>query len=260
LIGEVSDWLVASDITGKKLQEVLGIELVQLDYDKLPDYLSFPADEQFLKMFTHLTAQHSELGSISSFLKDTLDKHHLDALTIQCFKMVREKHVTACLPVALCNYNGIPAGCEGDITSIVSIMLVKELTGQIAWMANMAAVHPDSIFMAHCTVPVQLASSYEIMTHYETDESAALAASMDLEEVTIFRMSNNLDKAFVAEGVIIDRPSRPGACRTQIEVSLSKDDISKLVESPLGNHHLVIKGHVGKLLRMAMASKNIKLI
>lgn len=260
LIGDVSDWLVASDTSSDKLKEVLGVELVQLAYDNLPEYLSFPADQQFLEMFPRLTAQHDELGSISSFLKDTLAKNNLDALTIQCFKMVREKHVTACLPVAICNFNGIPAGCEGDITTIASIMLIKELTGQIAWMANMAAVHSESIFMAHCTVPIQLAESFEIKTHYETDESAAIEASLDLEEVTIFRMNKNLDKAFIAEGVIIDRPNRPGACRTQIEVSLPKEDINKLVDNPLGNHHLVIKGHVGKLVKMAMGYKKVEVV
>jgi L-fucose isomerase-like protein len=260
LIGEVSDWLVASSVSPSLMKEKLGIELVGLLYENLPDYLSFPEDEQIKLLFPSLDSQQTEIASVSSFLKDTVLQNQLDALTIQCFRMVREKEVTACLPVALMNYNGIPAGCEGDLVSIVSIMLLKEITGQIAWMANVASVDEKSILLAHCTAPLQLAENFRIKTHYETDLSAAICADLAMEEVTIFRLNSELNKAFIAEGIVVDRPEHPWACRTQLEVSMAEEDIVKLTGNPLGNHHTVVKGKQGNILRKAMAMKQIAVI
>ncbi|MBS4062193.1 MAG: hypothetical protein KG029_17480 [Bacteroidetes bacterium] len=257
LIGEVSDWLVASSVSQSSMMEIFGIELINLPYDQLQDYLGYPEDEQVGVLFPSLAAQQSELASVSSFLKDTVRQNQLDALTIQCFRMVREKEVTACLPVALMNYNGIPAGCEGDLVSIISIMFLKEILGQIAWMANVATVNDSSILLAHCTAPLQLAESFQIKTHYETDLSAAICAELAMEEVTIFRMNSELNKVFIAEGVVLARPEHPWACRTQLEVGLSEEDIVKLRNNPLGNHHLVVRGHQSALLKTAMQLKRI---
>jgi L-fucose isomerase-like protein len=257
LIGEVSDWLVASSVSQSDMMEKFGIELINLPYDQLQDYLDFPADEQMGVLFPSLSAQQSELASISSFLKDTVKQKRLDAMTIQCFRMVREKEVTACLPVALMNYNGTPAGCEGDLASIISIMFLKETLGQIAWMANVASVDESSILLAHCTAPLQLAGSVEIKTHYETDLSAAICADLDMEEVTIFRMNSELSKAFIAEGVVLAKPAHQWACRTQLEVGLKEEDLVKLRHNPLGNHHLVVKGHQSSFLKTAMQLKGI---
>ncbi|MDP3443578.1 MAG: hypothetical protein Q8T08_12035 [Ignavibacteria bacterium] len=168
LIGSVSDWLVSSDVSAETLKKVFGIELIQLPYEELEDYLTYPEDPQMKTLFPNLIQQQSQLGSVSSFLKDVVAQNKLDAITIQCFRMVKEKSVTACLPVALINHNGIPAGCEGDLVSISAIMLVKALTGIIPWMANMVAVESTHILFAHCTIPLQHSKYFEIYTHYES--------------------------------------------------------------------------------------------
>jgi len=248
LIGEVSDWLVASTVSPERLKQVMGIELVRLAYDDLPDYLSFNADPEFLAAFPTLRSQHNELSSVYQFLKNTIHEHSLDAITIQCFRMVREKSVTACLPLSLLTARGILSGCEGDIVSIASMMLLKELTGETPWMANLVAVESDHVLFAHCTAPLQLAKEVTIDSHYETGLSAAVKAELDLNEVTIFRMNEALDRVFVAEGMVKASPAYDWACRTQIEVACSAHDLLLLKEHPLGNHHLIIAGNHKRLI------------
>lgn len=260
LIGEVSDWLIASSPTTQMMHEKFGIELVQLNYNELPDYLSFPADVQFARVFADLKSQQAELASISSFLKHIIAKHRLHAITIQCFKMVVEKKVTACLPVALINLNGIPAGCEGDLVSIVSIMLINTLVGEMPWMANLGAVNENTIFLSHCTLPLQLASSFEIDTHYETNISSSIRGIINMTDITIFRMNSKLDLAFVAQGKAISQPRMPHACRTQLEVEIDPADAVKLKNMPLGNHHIVIGGKHAALIKRALEMKNIMCI
>lgn len=257
LIGAVSDWLVASGIDEERMQNIFGATLVHLPWDALPDYLSFPEDDQMPIIFPGLQYQQKELASISSFLKSTVENHQLDAVTIQCFTMVRDKEVTACLPVALMNYNNIPAGCEGDLTSIIGMLLLKELTGQIPWMANIASINEDNILLAHCTAPLQMAAYFNIRTHFETDLSAAVEAQLDVDEVTIFRVDNQLKHFFVAEGKVRSKPTHDWACRTQLEVQLQEANIKSLRNNPLGNHHLVLKGKWDHVIRQVMQQHGI---
>jgi len=260
LIGKVSEWLVASSPESSLLRQRFGIELVELDYDRLPDYLTNEPDPQFIEAFPKNTIQPSALASISGFLKQTLTNYKLDALTLQCFRMVRERSVTACLPVALLNFNGIPAGCEGDLISIAGIMFLKALTGDIAWMANMVRVNQDSILLAHCTAPLQYAGKHAVTSHYETDLSAALQAELNFEKVTLLRMNEQMNKAFLAIGNVIQRPKYADACRTQIEVSISKSSRNHLINNPLGNHHLVLPGDYFDIIQKALLSKGFEII
>lgn len=257
LIGDISDWLIASNIDENRMQNLFGATLVHLPWNNLPDYLGFEPDAQLTVAFPMLNHQQSELASISSFLKTTVERHQLDAITIQCFTMVREKKVTACLPVALMNYNNIPSGCEGDLTSIFGMLLLKEITGQIPWMANIASISEDQILLAHCTAPLQMATHFNIRTHFETDLSAAVEAQLDVDEVTIFRFDNQLKHFFAAEGKVMAQPNYDWACRTQLEVNLSKDALSSLRQKPLGNHHLILKGRWSEAIRLVMQQHGI---
>lgn len=258
LIGQVSDWLVASTPEASLLRQRFGIELVELPFENEPPFLGMRADAQFEQVFSDNTIQKAELASVSTFLKGCQTRHNLSALSLQCFRMVKETGVTACLPVALMNFNGIPAGCEGDLVSLAGMMLLRELTGLVPWMANMVKVEHNSILLAHCTAPLQYARQHTILSHYETDLSAALQAEMDFETITLFRMNERLDKAFVAVGRVESRPKHAHACRTQIEVRLDEEDAGRLRSEPLGNHHLVLPGDFAQLLSKALQAKGIK--
>ena len=99
-------------------------------------------------------------------------------------------------------------------------MLLKELTGHIAWMANMVKVETDKILLAHCTVPLQYAKKTTINSHFETQLSAAVEADLNFDTVTLYRMNQQLDQVFIATGKVVGTPKNPDACRTQIEVAL----------------------------------------
>ncbi len=258
LLGHVSDWLVASAPEEALLRQRLGIELIELPLDTVPDYLNSTHDPQFQQCFSHNTIQPEALASVSGFLKQAVADHRLDALTLQCFRLVKEKGVTACLPIALMNFNGVPAGCEGDLVSIAGIMLLKELTGHIAWMANMVKVETNKILLAHCTVPLQYAKKTVINSHFETQLSAAVEADLNFNTVTIFRMNQQLDQVFIATGKVIGTPKNPHACRTQIEVELPPEMCKQLIDRPLGNHHLVIPGNHRDLISKAVATKGFE--
>jgi L-fucose isomerase-like protein len=261
LIGEISDWLVASDIAGDTLSKKLGIELVRIPWKEVRAYTEFSPAPDFISMYaTDGTINTIDAGRVHQALADIVARRQLDAITVECFSLVKGNSVTACLALSKLNDDGIAAGCEGDLASIAGIMLVKEVTGIIPWMANTVKVDDGRVKFAHCTAPTKVLSKFKIDTHYETGLGTAIAGEFAADEVTIFRIDSTLEKAFAARGTIVSRPASPEACRTQIEVSISGHASSLIKHKPLGNHHLIIPGDHIDELRMFCMRKNIELI
>jgi L-fucose isomerase-like protein len=251
LIGQISGWLISSTIPSEVLEAKLGITLIEIPWNKMAHYSEYKPSELFLNSFScKNNFDLTNTAKVSELLSSTIKKYELDAITVECFPMVQKDGVTACLPLAQFNNLGIPAGCEGDLTSIVGMMLCKELTGIIPWMANINKVSEEVCMFSHCTIAPSLVSSFSIKTHFETGKGTAIEGDFKGDLVTIFRFDNKLKKAFIASAKITGRPKSDTACRTQIEVKLSENEVNLLRECPLGNHHLIFPGDCKHLLLM----------
>lgn len=261
LIGNVSDWLISSDIKSELLKEKFGISLEQIDWNDFDNYSTYPENNNFIDHFKESsTYDLKDSSKVYNLLQDIIQKRQLDAITVECFPLVVQNSVTACLALSLFNTHNIAAGCEGDITSITGKLIAKELTGQIPWMANLAGIEDDKVFLAHCTIATNLVSDYKINTHFETNKGTAVQGKFISEDITLLRFNNELNKAFISYGRIVERPERNDSCRTQIKVEISQNDINKLKETPLGNHHLVIPGNFKDKIRMFCELMNIEII
>ncbi len=259
LIGEVSDWLVASEIDAEILKSKLGIILKKTSWEHLPDFSEMPIPKDFMLEFS--TGDQNEIekaGQLYLLLKHWIEKENLDAVTVECFSLVSSKSVTGCLALAMLNKNDFPAACEGDIASGTGMMTAYTLTGTVPWMANAAKISKEKSLFAHCTISPNLVSSYEIKTHFETSIGTAIQGSFIEDDITLFRFDDTLSHIFITRGIIINRPQYNTACRTQVEVKLEPEAVDCLREKPLGNHHLILPGdHVDKIL-LACRLLNIK--
>lgn len=261
LIGNVSDWLISSAIEATLLKEKTGIQLIQIPWEKLKHFSEFEPSETFLNAFAgHNNIDLQDTARVYSMLADTIAANKLDAITVECFPMVKKDGVTACLPLAKFNNDGFPAGCEGDITAITGMMLGKELSGMVPWIANTNKVTNDLCVFSHCTIAPCLIDNMQIKTHFETGMGTAVEGDFKNDVITIFRFDNTLSKAFVATTKIIGRPKSPTACRTQIEVQLSEREVHLLQENPLGNHHLILPGDWSELIRMACGVMGVEVL
>lgn len=261
LIGEVSDWLISSSISSGLLEQKFGIHLIEIPWSALNHFSGFKASETFLYSFAEV--KHFDLtdtARVSQMLSDTITKWCLDAITVECFPLVQNDGVTACLPLARFNNEGFPAGCEGDMTAIVGMMLCKELTGIIPWIANINKVSDESCLFSHCTIAPGLISDLKVKTHFETGKGTAIEGNFKSDTVTVFRFDNKLSKAFIASAKIIGRPKSPSACRTQIEVTFSGNEVKLLKQNPLGNHHLIFPGDCTELLKLSCLMMDIEVL
>ncbi|WP_057953290.1 hypothetical protein [Salinivirga cyanobacteriivorans] len=261
LIGNVSEWLVASEISEKKLRERFGVFLAPISWDALRPYSDFEPSGNFMQHFEGASEDELEKAArVHHLMENTIEENHLDAITVECFPLVKQHAVTACLSLSLLNDMGIPAGCEGDLTSITGMMLSKALTGEIAWMANTVKIETDKVRFAHCTIARKMVRAYNIMTHYETGLGTAIQGEINAEKLTVFRFDSELKQAFISIGQVVDRPKLSNACRTQVDLAMPEEDIKKLQTHPLGNHHLFLPGDHRKLIELAVLWSGMEVI
>ncbi len=261
LIGEVSDWLISSSVDSKRIESKTGIHFTQIPWDSLEHFSAFKESVEFLHDFSdHNGYDLKKTSRVYSLLDHVIQSHELDAITVECFPMVIRDKVTACLPLAKFNNDGIPAGCEGDLTAIIGMMLCKELTGIIPWIANINKVTDDLCMFSHCTIAPALVSDFTVKTHFESGEGTAIQGRFKADTVTIFRFDQHFEKVFIAIAQITGHPQIEAACRTQIEVRLSKQDVEILKKNPLGNHHLILPGDYTNRIQLASIMLGMEIV
>ena len=254
VVGPPSDWLVASMPEPDVLKAAWGPTAVPIGLDRLygayttdPDIEPLPSDETRIKI-----GEVAKADGIYKGLKELVAGENLDALSLRCFDVIGELDTTGCLALARLNDEGTIAGCEGDLVSTVTMMWVRQLLGEVAWMANPSRVNPteNTIWLAHCTVPPSLVSNLRLDTHYESDRGVGMHGDFDLGPVTVVRVGGNrMERLWLAEGEILRPGDEPNLCRTQVELRLEDGAADQLLSDPLGNHLVMIRGHHAARLR-----------
>lgn len=231
IIGKPSDWLISSDADYEAVRERLGIELVNIPMQELLDTIVS--------------------NDIYGGLKIIIDRYQLKGFTLRCFDLLTSLKTTGCLALARLNGEGYVAGCEGDVPAMLSMMIIRTLTGLSGFQANPARINPETgeLLFAHCTIPLNMVESYELDTHFESGIGVGVRGFMKAGPVTLFKVSGDLSRHFVAEGSLIKNTTEPNLCRTQQVIRLAdKRQATYFLTQPIGNHHIVVPGHIGWLL------------
>jgi len=254
LIGEPSEWLVASDVDPAFLKGRLAIELVTVPIDELVRRVAAAsASRKDVARWKRgavdvLEASADDLReSIEVYegLRSLVDEHRFNACTVRCFDLVERLKRTGCYALARLNDENVPSGCEGDMQAMMSLYIAFLLSNQTSFMANVTAVDPDArvIDLAHCTCALSLLMRYSIRTHFESGLGTGIVGTMEPGPCTVFRLGGErLDQLFAREGTIQKAAPVENACRTQVRVAL-EDPVEDLLARPLGNHHILLRGH-----------------
>jgi len=253
VIGEPSDWLIASSHSAEILHNSWGVELVKLNITYLQELIkSFlaGAGSDEVRNWADEVQEPNEQDLINSqavyqALRKIITEKELDGITVRCFDLVKDMSMTACYAMGKLNSENIPAGCEGDIASITGMAWAQKQTGNIPWMANPARIDRERsiITLAHCTAPLNALKQIVLRSHFESGLGVGIQGKLNYDEVTLFRLGGrNLDEIWVAEGRVTGHLQKENLCRTQIEISIDPCELTKLIERPLGNHLLVLPG------------------
>ncbi len=254
VVGKPSDWLISSTADYNAIKRTTGIELTDITMDELLDEIRRTPlkDTQEEIAERHLREAMPGAQQIYRALKTLVARHHLQGLTLRCFDLLTAVHNTGCMALAQLNSEGIVAGCEGDIPTLLTMLLTKELTGVSGFQANPAHINPETgeILLAHCTIPLNMVEHYELDTHFESGIGVAIRGYMKPGPVTIFKVSGDLQRYFIAEGELLRCEGRPDLCRTQTIIRLDNPQQAHyFLTEPIGNHHVVVPGHAGALMK-----------
>lgn len=253
LIGEPSDWLVASDVDRPFLKGRLSIELVEIEIDEFLRRIRAEGGTKrtlgsFLRKATETVEPSADdlrgAAAIYKALRSIVDEHRLAACTVRCLDLVQKLENTGCYALSRLNDEGVPAGCEGDLQSLFTLYIGYLLTGQTAFMGNIASVDQNegAIGIAHCTCPLSMTSAYAIRSHFESGIGVGIAGTLPAGDCTLFRIGGErLDHLFIREGTVEQTTFRDDLCRTQVRVQ-AVGSVDELLRAPLGNHHILLAG------------------
>lgn len=264
VFGEPSDWLIASNVDRDFLKQKFNIDFIDIPLDTLFRRFSLIDDNMVEFLATDFQAVTSRGETTERDLLDSLkiylainqicQENNCTCATVRCFSIIEKLKATGCLALALLNDEGIDAACEGDLQSLLSMILVRRVTGMPSFMANPSAMSKDNhtTTFAHCTVPTTMCRRYGFRSHFESQCGLAVAGEFSPSEVyTIFKWGGEkLDRFFVEEAVSVVAPSNENLCRSQLTLNFYNPEY--MLNNPIGNHHIILKGAFADKLRTAL--------
>ena len=264
VFGEPSDWLIASNVDRDFLKQKFYIDFVDIPLDTLFRRFSLIDDNMVEFLATDFQAVTSRGETTERDLLDSLkiylainqicQENNCTCATVRCFSIIEKLKATGCLALALLNDEGIDAACEGDLQSLLSMILVRRITGMPSFMANPSAMSKDNhtTTFAHCTVPTTMCRRYGFRSHFESQCGLAVAGEFSPSEVyTIFKWGGEkLDRFFVEEAISVVAPSNENLCRSQLTLNFYNPEY--MLNNPIGNHHIIVKGAFADKLRTAL--------
>ncbi len=272
VIGEPSDWLISSHVDDAVVREKTGIDMVHIGMDELTDAIASVGAEtpreghQNGKEKEEKREKDEKKGKLETegaeaiykALRIIVERHRLQGFTLRCFDLLTSVRNTGCLALARLNAEGIVSGCEGDVPTLLTMAVVKALTGVSGFQANPARIDPESgeMLLAHCTIPLDMVERYELDTHFESGIGVGIRGYMREGAVTIVKICGDFSRLFVAEGELVRNQSQPDLCRTQQIIRL--DDASQtsyFLTHPIGNHHVVVAGRWKEVLEAVVTAR-----
>lgn len=262
IIGKPSDWLIASDVDADAVRQKLGIELVEIPMRELIDLWSATPEPKPTEYSAMPQVNEALPGALRIYaaLKAMVQKHNLQGFTIRCFDLLDAVHNTGCWALAKLNAEGYVAGCEGDVPTMLTMMLHRALTNSSSFQANPSSINPETgeMLFAHCTIPFDMVSRYELDTHFESGIGVGIRGYVPEGPVTVCKLSGDLSRCFVAEGKLIRNQSAPDLCRTQLAIRLNNpSDTDYFLTNPIGNHHVIAIGRHAEAMKAVMEGYGI---
>ena len=263
VIGKPSGWLIASNVDYAAMHNRWGVEMVDVPldevvkgYEAIPDSEVQDITDEFInKAMGMKEPSRDEIVKAMRLyrsVKGIVERYRLDAFTLNCFDLIPTTHTTGCVALALLNQEGIPAGCEGDEQTLLTMLAVQTATGEMTFMANPSKILDNAaheMVFAHCTIAPAMTDRYIVRDHYESLSGVAVEGIFDPMEMTVVKCGGrSMELYFISKAQLLECTTNPNMCRTQLHLRLD-EPLDYFLERSIGNHHVIVKGnHVEKLI------------
>ncbi|MCQ2802471.1 MAG: hypothetical protein MJ225_02210 [Bacilli bacterium] len=255
VIGKPSDWLIASTVDYQEVKKKFKIDLIDIEMEELyreiekSDISKIKKKEEYISKFKNKKTVEEAL-KIYVALKSIVSKYGLKGLTLRCFDLLGKYKNTACLAFGMLNAEGVVATCEGDIPTLLTMHAIKALTGQPSFQANPSRVNSEKqeILFSHCTLPLNMCTNYELMTHFESGLGIGIRGTLYKKQISIAKITPNLKNMIFLRGNIEENTTLPNYCRSQIVVKMDTLEFFTILNQKFGNHVAIVYNDIGESL------------
>lgn len=273
VMGTPSSWLIASNVDYLLAKRRWGIEYIDVPLNRVYEYYEQITDDEVGEACASLAGKalacreatpEDMIKAMRLYhaIKRIVEEDKLSAITLSCFRLIEQTGTTGCLALSLLNDEGIIAGCEGDLQSIFSMLVVKVLTGKSTFMANPSMINArtNEVILAHCTVGIAQTEKFIIRNHFETESGIGIQGILPTGDVTIVKCGSEcLDEYYLSTGTLTENTNYINMCRTQVRVKLHSP-AEYFLKNPLGNHHIMLHGNYETMLDEFLQANGCKRI
>jgi hypothetical protein len=229
-----------------QVKERLGADVIAVDEKTFDETLS-AADakavqaeiDRWTKNAKEIVEPNAEdirkAARISIAIQDLMEKHGAQGLAVgTCMGWLSKGF--PCLGFARLRDRGIPAACEGDMDSLLTMLLFQYAINRPGFQGNATFdTSRNTLWTAHCTAPLKMdgpegkEAPYLLRGHSEVGGSGCVPEVQYRLGETITRTKLvNLDTILASTGKIVEVPARSvHGCRTQIVTEVR--DAAKMV-------------------------------
>ncbi len=263
VIGSPCNWQISSSVNYLLAKRRWGVEYSDISLDELAEAFNATSIDDVGEISAELAGNAKAcieatpedlLKDMRLFmaLKRIVQSRRLSALAINNNKIFDELGTSTCVALSMLNDEGIPSCGGTDLQSSFTALVLKELTGEVAFTGNVSAIdfRNNSVTLSCCAVGTKfVGGDYSLRSHYERGKSIAIQGNMPSgKKVTIAKCGGeSLDIFFAAPGTTAGNDFKEGCCRTQVKVALGTP-VSYFINNPIGNHHLLIRGSHERLI------------
>ena len=182
-------------------------------------------------------------------LEDLQQESGAKGLAVRCWpEMFTEYGCAACGPMAMMNQKQVPSACEADVHGSLSQLMLQELAGEPAWMADLVDITPadDTAVLWHCGLaPI---SMRDPQAHAEatihTNRRMPLLHQFPIKpgRVTLARLSRarNETKLMIAGAEVIRAPMAFTGCSGTVRFDRPASEVGRTIMEEGLEHHFAL--------------------
>ena len=176
-------------------------------------------------------------------LRHLCEREDANGLTVNCGRFTEERPVVPCLAFDRLIDEGIMCACEGDITAMLSSLIIHAVSGQSMLMGNFgyrpghSEAKEGEITIEHDIIPLSMAKTgFRVRDYHGRKFGVTGYAEIKNEPMTLLNVDKSLKKISVLEGNI--KSSEDGIhCRIIVHMSVD-GDIRKVPQVIVGSQHV----------------------
>ncbi len=218
-----------------KVKERLGADVVAVEEDAFNEMISAAEEEAVRDEINGWTNNAKEIvepnkedikkaAQVSVALQNLMEREKAQGLAVgTCMGWLPKGF--PCLGFARLRDKGIPAACEGDMDSLLTMILFQYMIDRPGFQGNATFdTHRNALWTAHCTAPLKMdgpdgaEAPYLLRGHSEVGGSGCVPEiQYRLGQAVTRAKLVNLDTILASPGKIIEVPAKSvHGCRTQI--------------------------------------------